>query len=77
LFPFWKRVAAEFKFAKKIYRAKYKLVFNLTEGDRGALLELISRDPKCIGWNQNETGYWEKKYLFHDLVNPNLSQKVG
>jgi len=75
-FPLWKRVITEFKFVRRIYRARYDLVLNLTEGDRGALLSLVTRAPRRIGWNPNETGFWGKKHLFHDLVNPDVSQHM-
>ena len=43
--PFYKRYLQEMRVLKRIRKARYDLVINLTEGDRGAIAAKVSRGP--------------------------------
>lgn len=47
----WNRLKAELAFAWKLRTTHYDIVINLTEGDRGAQLALISNAPIRIGYH--------------------------
>ncbi|MBU6383542.1 MAG: putative lipopolysaccharide heptosyltransferase III [Verrucomicrobia bacterium] len=59
----WKRLRQEWALWKQIRQARYDLVINLTEGDRGALAAKISRAPVRVGFEPK--GKWQKDLYTH------------
>lgn len=72
---FFKRMKAEISLLKKIRQNSYDLIFNLTEGDRGALYTAFSKAACKVGIDPENKGLLGKKFLFTHLVNPNVGFK--
>ncbi len=66
--PFWKKIAKELSLLVRIYRGKYDLVINLTEGDRGSLAAWISRARYRVGFDPGKKGLFAKRKLYTHLV---------
>jgi len=65
---FFKRIYYEILFFYAIYREKYDLVINLTEGDRGALAALVSRAAISVGFEPEGKGFWKKHKCYTHLI---------
>lgn len=50
------------------FKQKYDLVFNLTEGDCGAIVSFISRAQRRVGVHPRGTGFLGKKYCYTDWI---------
>jgi len=59
-----KRLIMELSFISKFVNAKYDIVINLTSGDRGALISLLSNSRISVGFN--------KKPIFNKVYSINL-----
>ncbi|WP_187647934.1 putative lipopolysaccharide heptosyltransferase III [Nitrosophilus labii] len=46
---FLKKIKYEIDFTKQIIKNRYDIVINLTEGDRGAIISILSKAPKRLG----------------------------
>jgi heptosyltransferase-3 len=57
---FFKRLFEEIKFSFSFRKKKYDIVINLTEGDRGSQIALLSKAPLCIG-------HINKNWLFKNI----------
>lgn len=68
--PFFKRWQAELKLLCQIRSEKYDLVINLTEGDRGAIVSLISGALVRVGFHPERQGFLGKSRIFTHLVKP-------
>ena len=64
----FKRYREEFSLLRKIRREKYDMVINLTEGDRGAIVALVSGAPICVGFDPEKKGFLGKSRAFSLLV---------
>jgi heptosyltransferase-3 len=62
------KLAKEFSLLKKVWREKYDMVINLTEGDRGALAALISRATIRVGVDPEGNGFIGKKKIYTHIV---------
>ncbi|MGH2613124.1 MAG: putative lipopolysaccharide heptosyltransferase III, partial [Rhabdochlamydiaceae bacterium] len=68
--PFFKRWKEELGLLKKIRHEGYDLVFNLTEGDRGAIVSLASGASIRVGLDPEKKGFFGKSRAFTHLVKP-------
>ncbi len=66
--PFSERVVRETKFAWEVWRRKFQLAINMTEGDRGAFLCLASGARIKVGMHGRDSSFWWKKRVFDSLV---------
>ncbi len=66
--PLYSRLKKEFSFLRLIRRQGYDLVLNLTEGDRGALVALVSGAPIKVGFDPEDKGFLGKRRLYTRLV---------
>jgi len=70
----WKKLPLLKRFIKEVFlllairRQKYDIVFNLTEGDRGALAAIFSGAKLRIGFDPEGSGFWSKSKVFTHLV---------
>ena len=60
--PLFRRLIEELKFAKEIRQRNYDIVINLTEGDRGAQLALISQAKIRVGYPPPKATWLKKAY---------------
>ncbi len=58
---------AEFEFIRKIRTHRYDLAINMTEGDRGVIIALLSGARYRIGIDPRGRGFWGKKHLLTHL----------
>src|SRR3989338_947836 len=71
----WTRIRKEFQLLKMIRQGKYDLVFNLTEGERGAIAARVSRAKVRVGFPPK--GKWQKKLYTHIVKHtPGLKHTV-
>ncbi len=67
---FFKRCLYELKLIQKIRREKYDAVFNLTEGDRGAIYAFLSQAKIRVGVDPLGQGLVGKAKFYTHLVRP-------
>lgn len=67
-FSFLAKLQKEISLFKEIYKNKYDLVINLTEGDRGALASLCSQAKIRVGFDPESKGFFGKKWIYTHLV---------
>lgn len=65
---FLSRMLKEFNLLRSIRSAKYDLVINLTEGDRGALAARMSRGSCLVGFDPEDKGFFGKQSSYTHLV---------
>lgn len=65
---FFQRMREELAILWEMRKRQYDLVINLTEGDRGALVALISGAPIRVGFDPGEKGFFRKRKIFTHLV---------
>jgi heptosyltransferase-3 len=65
---FFHRFKQELNLIRAIKNARYDMVFNLTEGDRGALYALLSCAKRRIGEDPCGTGFFGKRYCYTEMV---------
>ncbi len=65
---FFKKLLYELKLLWQMRQKKYDLVINLTEGDRGALVAMISQAGIRIGFDPEKSGMLGKKKCYTHLV---------
>lgn len=58
----------ELEFIKKVQALKADLAINMTEGDRGAIMALLSGARYRIGVDPEGEGFFGKKYLYSQTV---------
>lgn len=68
---FFKKLYEELKFVKNIYREKYDMIINLTDGDRGNFLSLLSKSKIKIGYESDKIFF---KYIFTHIIS-NISNR--
>lgn len=61
-------IRSELDFIRRIRAKKYEIAINMTEGDRGAILALLSGAKYRIGIDPLGKGFLGKKHLFTHLV---------
>ncbi|MFQ6672478.1 MAG: glycosyltransferase family 9 protein, partial [Candidatus Tectimicrobiota bacterium] len=66
--PWWRRAAHQLAFAQSIRRRRFDLVIQLTKGDRGAIVALLSRAPLRVGVDPEGRGLPGKRFLFTHLA---------
>ena len=66
--PKWKKLWRDFGILRRIRRAKYDMVINLTEGDRGALAALVSKAKIRIGFDPEGSGMWGKAKCYTHIA---------
>lgn len=66
-FAKWKE---ELQLLRAIRKEGYDLVINLTEGDRGAIVSLVSGAPIRVGLDPEKKGFMGKSRVFTHLVKP-------
>lgn len=66
--PFFKRIGRELSLLRQVRKEKYDLVLNLTEGDRGAIIALVSGASYRVGFDPGKTGLFGKRKFFTHLV---------
>ena len=66
----FKRFYHEISLIKKIHKAKYDAVFNLTEGDRGAIYAFFSKAKLKLGVDPQGKGLKGKSNIYTHLVKP-------
>lgn len=64
---FLKKIKEEIKILKDIRKRKYDMVFNLTEGDRGAIVAFFSKAKYKIGFD-DRGGLFQKRKIYTHLV---------
>lgn len=57
-----------FRALYEIYKTKYDLAFNLTEGDRGAIACFLSRAKVKVGIDPGKSGFLFKRKIYTHLV---------
>ena len=62
------KLSKEFSMLKKIRKEKYDMVINLTEGDRGALVALVSGAAIRVGVDPEGNGFMGKKKIYTHIV---------
>jgi heptosyltransferase III len=62
------KLAKEIALLRTIRKEKYDLVLNLTEGDRGAIVALISQAPCRVGFDPEGKGFMGKRRIYTHLV---------
>ncbi|MDM8552219.1 putative lipopolysaccharide heptosyltransferase III [Desulfobacterales bacterium HSG2] len=62
---FWQRAVEETRLMREIKKQRYDLVINLTEGDRGAFVALLSNAGVRIGVKPEEQGKYKQKIFTH------------
>lgn len=67
--PPLRRLSQEFDFFRKIFKCKFDMTWDLTGGDRSAILSLISGAKKRIGFRVK--GLLGKKYFYTHAFEPN------
>jgi heptosyltransferase-3 len=67
----WRRWAAELHYFKQFRRPGYDLVINLTEGDRGAYISLLSTAARKLGF-QPRKGPLRRMRIFSPIGNEHL-----
>lgn len=65
---FFKKMKKEMALLLQIRKEKYDLVINLTEGDRGAIIALISKATFRVGFDPENKGFKFKKNIYTHLV---------
>ncbi len=65
---FWSRWKQELQLLRQIRKARYDLVVNLTEGDRGAIVAAVSGASIRVGLDPEKKGFFGKATLFSHLV---------
>ena len=65
---FFKKIAYEVSLLLAVRRAKYDLVLNLTEGDRGALIALFSGARLRVGFDPGKSGFLGKRKIYTHLA---------
>lgn len=63
-----KRLSKELGLLRTIRKAKYDIVLNLTEGDRGALAAKVSKAPIRIGFDPENSGMKGKRGCYTEIV---------
>lgn len=58
----------ELRFLFSIQKKKYDVVFNLTKGDRGAIIAWASSALVKVGFDADGEGFWRKNTIFTHLV---------
>jgi len=66
--PKWKKLWRDFKILRQIRKAKYDMVINLTEGDRGALAAWVSKAKTRIGFDSEGSGMWGKNRCYTHIA---------
>ncbi len=61
-------ISDEIAFLRKVRRRGYDMVINLTEGDRGAIIALVSGAKTRIGWDPQGQGFLGKKKIYTHLI---------
>jgi len=64
----WKRIRHELSILGQVRKKKYDLVINLTEGDRGALMALLSGASIRVGFDAERKGMWGKNRCYTHTV---------
>ena len=64
---FFSKITYEIRLLWKIFRARYDLVINLTEGDRAALAAFVSRAKTRIGIDPEGSGMLAKAWCYTHL----------
>nr|HID59264.1 putative lipopolysaccharide heptosyltransferase III [Desulfobacterales bacterium] len=64
----FKKAWHQVQFALKVRRKKFDLVLELSAGDRGAILGLISGARERVGFDPKNRGFWGRRYFFTKLV---------
>lgn len=67
---FFGRWKQELLLLQNIRKEKYDLVINLTEGDRGAIVALVSGASIRVGFDSEKKGFLGKSHAFTHLVKP-------
>jgi heptosyltransferase-3 len=65
---FWKKMREEVRLLKKVRKEGYDLVINLTEGDRGAIIALVSKSRYKVGFDPEGKGFKGKKKIYTHVV---------
>ena len=63
-----KKMIKEMALLKGIRRAKYDLVINLTEGDRGAIAAWVSKSRYRVGFDPQKKGFLGKRNVYTHLA---------
>lgn len=66
--PFFRKWKKEWRLYREIWKGKYDLVINLTEGDRGALAALFSRAAIKVGFDPEGKGFKFKKTIYTHMT---------
>lgn len=66
--PFWKKMREEVRLLKCVHKKGYDLVINLTEGDRGAIIALVSKSRYKVGFDPERKGFKGKRKIYTHLV---------
>ena len=66
--PFMSRMANELMFLKKLRAEHFDLVINMTEGDRGAVVALLSGAGYKVGVKSYGRGFRGKDKIFNQVV---------
>lgn len=66
--PWWKKIEVESRLVWELRKEKFDLVINLTEGDRGALVSLLSGARFRVGMDAGGKGLFLKNHFFTHLV---------
>jgi heptosyltransferase-3 len=70
------RFKEQMRFIFDIRKRNFDLTINLTEGDRGAILCLLSGARDRVGYHPRGKGLLGKRYIFTHLVKPNLTRHM-
>jgi heptosyltransferase-3 len=65
---FFGKLRKELSLLHTIRKAKYDMVINLTEGDRGAIAAWVSGAKICVGFDPEGKGFKGKKKIYSHMV---------
>ena len=65
---FWKRIKQELSIFAQVKKNKYDLVINLTEGDRGAIVAMISGSRYKVGFDRKGKRVLGRKNLYTQMI---------
>jgi len=66
--PFLQRLKKEMNFLRIVRKRKFDLAINLTEGDRGAFICLVSGALEKIGLAKKDRSLWWKRLVFTHML---------
>ncbi|MDD5757478.1 MAG: putative lipopolysaccharide heptosyltransferase III [Desulfobulbaceae bacterium] len=65
---FSERICREIGLITRLRACRYDMVINLTEGDRGAIVAMLSGARIRVGWNPEKQGFYGRRWCYTHLI---------